>query len=97
MTVFIDNEYKCHVNPAEGLTPVDTDFFNGKCDSFIEGYRFVPSGESWTREDGAVFHGEMVAPWKPYEELDNAQREYERKRLADAENALAILLGGETV
>ena len=30
-------------------------------------------------------------------ELDAAQRQYERERLADAERALAIMLGGEEV
>jgi hypothetical protein len=36
----------------------------------------------------------MITPWKDYNELDAAQRQYEREKLADAENALAILLGG---
>jgi hypothetical protein len=97
MIIYIDFDFKCHVANDDGLSAVETPFFDGKCDAFIEGYRFVPNGEKWTRSDGVVFHGEMIAPWKPFEELDNAQREYERKRLADAENALAILLGGETV
>ena len=71
------------------MTAVETSFFDSKCDAFVEGYRFVPSGESWTREDGVTFTGEMIAPWKPYAELDNAQREYERQLLAEYENALA--------
>lgn len=91
-TIYIGTDFKCHVTDDGTLTPVETNFFDGKCDTFIEGYRFVPSGESWTRPDGVVFRGEMIAPWKSYSELDNAQREYEREKLADAENALAILL-----
>lgn len=99
MTVFIDpTSYKCHTtNPDGTYLEVETPFFDGKCATFIEGYRFVPSGESWTRSDGDVFHGEMIALWKDYTELDAAQREYERERLADAENALAIMWGGITV
>lgn len=93
---YIDSEFKCHTVNDGTMVEIQTDFFDGKCDAFIEGYRFVPSGESWTRSDGVVFHGEMIAPWKDYSELDAIQREYERERLADAENALAILLGGET-
>lgn len=96
-TIYIGTDFKCHVTDDGTLTPVETNFFDGKCDTFIEGYRFVPSGESWTRPDGVVFRGEMIAPWKSYSELDNAQREYEREKLADAENALAILLGGDSV
>lgn len=96
-TIYIDSDFKCHITNDGTMTAVDTDFFDGKCDAYIEGYRFVPSGESWTRPDGVVFNGEMITPWKDYAELDNAQREYERDKLADAENALAILLGGASV
>lgn len=87
--IYIDSEFKCHTtNPDGTFREVATNFFDGKCDSFIEGYRYVPSGESWTRSDGVVFTGEMVSPWKPYSELDNAQREYERQLLATYEEAL---------
>ena len=88
MTVYIDKDYKCHANPVDGLTPVETDFFNGKCDAYIEGYRFVPAGESWARSDGTVFAGEMITPWKSYAELDAAQREYERQLLVTYAEAL---------
>ena len=99
MKIYIDNDYKCHVSNNGTLTAIETDAFDGKCDAFIEGFRFVPSGESWTRSDGVVFHGEMIAPWKPYNELAAAQAQHEEMlpQLQDMENALAILLGGETV
>ena len=80
MTIYIDFNYKCHTAPGTGLTAVETTAFDGKCTAYIEGYRFVPAGASWTRSDGAVFRGEMIAPWKPWEELDTAQREYEREQ-----------------
>lgn len=88
-TVYIDSEFKCHVINDGTMTAVETAFFDGKCDTFIEGYRFVPDGESWTRSDGEVFHGEMISPWKDYTELDSAQREYERQLIAEYEAALA--------
>ena len=91
MTVYIDSEFRCHVNQADGLTAAETDLFDGKCTAFVEGYRFVPAGQTWTREDGKVFSGEMAAPWKPFSELDAAQREYEREQLADMQNALELL------
>lgn len=94
--IYIDSEFKCHTTNDGTFREVETDFFNDKCTEFIEGYRFVPYGESWTNEDGTVFAGEMIAPFKLYSELDAAQREYELQKLADAENALAILLGGES-
>lgn len=90
-TIYIDSDFKCHLTDGEGLTAVETDFFDGKCDAFVEGYRLVPDGESWTREDGAVFSGEMIAPWKPYAQLDSAQREYERQLLEEYAEALKEL------
>ena len=78
MTVYVDKEYKCHVHPAEGLTPAEDPFFDGKCDTYIEGHRLVPADESWTREDGRVFSGKMITPWKNSTELEAAQQQYER-------------------
>lgn len=89
MIIYIDSDYKCHTTTADGLTAVETNYFDGKCAAYIEGYRFVPNGSTWLRSDGAIFRGEMVAPWKPWEELDAAQREYEREQYAavTAQNA----------
>ena len=88
-TIYIDSEFKCHISNDGTMTAVETDFFDGKCDAYIEGYRFVPGGKTWVREDGMEFSGEMVAPWKPWQELDEAQREYEREQYAavTAQNA----------
>ena len=91
MKFYIDSDFKCHIVNDGTMTAVETDAFDGKCDAYIEGYRFVPDGESWTRSDGVVFQGEMIAPWKDYAELDNAQREYERQLLAELqENSIPI-------
>lgn len=80
--IYIDSNFVCHpTNPDGTYTAVETDIFDGKCDAYIEGYRFVPSGSTWTRPNGVVFHGEMVAPWKDWRELDEAQRAYEREQL----------------
>lgn len=97
-TIYLDSDFKCHTTDDGTMTPVETDFFDGICDVMVEGYRFVPAGQSWTRHDGAVFEGEMIAPWKPWDALDKAQREYEREQylaiadeLADAREALSLL------
>lgn len=79
--IYLDSEFKCYVTDNGSMTPIETDFFNDKCDTFIEGYRFVPENESWTREDGAIFHGEMIAPWRDFNELLSAQKEYENVQL----------------
>lgn len=87
-TIYLDADFRCHVAPGDGRTPVETAAFDGRCDAYIEGYRFVPGGKTWVREDGMEFAGEMVAPWKPWQELDEAQREYERQLVAEYEAAL---------
>jgi hypothetical protein len=97
MQVFIDKDFKCHLSDDGTMTAVETPFFDGKCDKFVEGYRFVPFEKAWTREDGKTFEGEMISPWQNFDELDASQREHEREKLEDAENALAILLGGGSV
>lgn len=87
-TIYINAEFKCHAANDGTMLPVETEFFDGKCDAFIEGYRFVPAGAVWVRSDGVSFTGEMVSPWKPFEELDSAQRDYERSLLAEYAEAL---------
>ena len=99
MTIYIDNDYRCHIsNPDGTLTAVETDVFDGKCAAYIEGYRFIPAGSAWTRPDGVTFAGEMIAPWRDWRTLDVAQRDYEREQyaamaaeLADAQAALEML------
>lgn len=91
MTIYIDSDYRCHTFPADGLTAVETDAFNGKCRQYIEGYRFVPAGQSWTREDGQVFTGEMIAPWRDYEILSEFQEvAQEEQDKATAEMAALV-------
>lgn len=94
MTIYIDNDYKCHASPGEGLIAVETDAFDGKCSRYIEGYRFVPAGESWTREDGQVFHGEMIAPWRDYAILAELQALYEEEQAKQADMASALEILG---
>ena len=84
MIIYIDSENKCHAALSDGLREFETDmiteFFGGKCTAFIEGYRYVPEGESWVREDGEVFEGEMISPWENALTLERMQASYERKQ-----------------
>lgn len=92
-TIYIDSEFKCHATNDGTMTEVETDCFDGKCNAFIEGYRFVPAGESWTREDGKVFTGEMVTPWKDHTILAAYQEQYEANlaEIEDMRNALNVM------
>ena len=91
MKIYIDSDFKCHATDIGNLREVETAFFDGKCNAFIEGYRYIPEGESWTRSDGVVFYGEMISAWKNYHELDAAQREYEKTLIEEYAEALKIV------
>lgn len=82
MIIFIDSDFRCYLKNDGDMRAVETDFFDGKCQKFIEGYRFVPEGESWTREDGEVFQGEMISPAEDYARLEKAQQQYEVDEIA---------------
>ena len=77
MTVYIDENCRCHAQNAPGRRAVEVPALEGKCRRFIEGYRYVPAGESWVRADGKVFQGEMLAPHEDYSRLQAAQQVYE--------------------
>lgn len=99
MIIYIDSDYKCHTAHGDGLTAVETEAFDGKCRQYIEGYRFVPKGYIWTREDGVDFEGEMIAPFRDYEILEELQAVYDEQQqtineyedaLSDIEQALGV-------
>lgn len=77
MTIYIDNDYKCYVTDNGTMREFEVDFFDNKCKNFIEGYRYVPTGEIWTREDGTKFYGEMIAPWRNYTILSESQEAFD--------------------
>lgn len=87
MIIYLDNDFRCHLKNDGMMRAVETDVFTGKCQTFIEGYRFVPAGETWARPDGVVFAGEMVAPAEDYAGLMKTQAQHE----ADEEAHLAEL------
>ena len=91
MTIYIDNDYKCYVSAAEGRRAIETNEFDGKCPEWIESFRFVPADETWTREDGEEFRGEMAAPWKDLGEAYAAQTVYVAAQNAQYEAALTAI------
>ena len=92
-TIYVDSEFKCHAGDDGTLMPVETDFFDGKCNSFIEGYRLIPEGCTLAQEDGTEIRGLTIFPWKEYSVLAAYQEQYEvmATEMADMQNALAVL------
>ena len=99
MKIFVDNtDFKVYAAPAEGCTEYEDTFFDNKCTNLAESYRYVPAGETWTREDGEEFAGLMIAPWRDIRQYDGEQQQYlldqlvaARAESADMQAALAVL------
>ena len=73
-TVYIDSDFKCHVADDGTRKAVEIDFFDGKCEQFVEGY-------CYDTRNGYV----QIYPFLPFGELDSAQREYEKQLLSQYE------------
>lgn len=65
-TIYIDPQFHCHMANDGTMARVETAFFDGKCDFFVEGYCLEPGEE-----------GMKLYPHRPYGELAAAQNQYE--------------------
>ena len=88
MKIYIDSDFKCHTANDGTMRELDLFFFDNTCPEWIESYRYVPAGETWVREDGVMFHGEMVSPWKDLSNAYIAQTAYLAEQTAQYEAAL---------
>lgn len=77
MEVYIDSEYKCHVSNDGKRRAFEVPYFDGKCPAYIEGYRYIPSGEKWVMPNGEFFRGETRVAWKDSQTLEAIQAAYE--------------------
>lgn len=91
MTIYLDSDYRCHLVNDGTMRAVETDAFDEKCKTYIEGYRYIPYGESWMRPDGTVLHGFMIAPAEDYSRLEKAQQQHEFDEAAFAEELGALI------
>jgi hypothetical protein len=89
--IYLDKDFKCYLENDGTMEIYETDFFNNKCDAFIEGYRCVPCDKTWIREDGVEFKGEMIAPWRDYNILAEFQGQYEKLESAHMEELGALI------
>lgn len=80
MTIYIDSDYKCHVNDDGTRRAVETDFFDGRCAEFVEGYKYDDS-------KGYV----SIYPWEKYSGLAAIQSAVDRTQ-AQADEEIGILL-----
>lgn len=88
MKVYIGQDCRCHSEPGTDTREYETDFFDDRPGE-IEQHRCVPIGESWTRSDGTVFHGEMISRWVDNDTLPDYLRVKELEAaLAEIQEAL---------
>lgn len=76
-TIYLDSDFRCHLTNDGTMTAIETDAFDGKANAYIEGYRYIPEGQTWTRSDGVIFQGLMISPAENYSSLKKAQEQYE--------------------
>ena len=94
MNIYIDNDFRCFTDPSEERQEKECEFFDGRSKKYIEGYRFIPEGEVWTREDGVEFTGEMISPIEDpelLERLDELEKLHESV-VANSEYILGLEL-----
>lgn len=73
-TIYVDSAFRCHVSDDGTRTAVNTTFFDGKCDAFVEGYCY-DTGSGYT----------YIYPWEDFSALDAAQRTYELEKIEQYE------------
>lgn len=81
--IYLDDQYRCHMENDGGnyCEWEDTGLhFAGKSRAFIEGYRVVPEGVTWTDSDGRTYEGLMISPAVSFDILQAAQTAYEETR-----------------
>lgn len=80
MQFYLDSDFRVHLHQStenDRLAWDDLDgMFEGKCEAYINGYRVVPVGHTWTQMDGVTITGLMIAPAVDAAILDAAQTTY---------------------
>ena len=81
-TIYLDSNFCCHLFLKEPYLTIETSVFDNKCQTYIEGYRFVPMGYTWIDSNGEEFHGQMVSPFINYNILKSAQEQYDNDQIS---------------
>lgn len=87
-TIYLDSNYVCHPENAEGRMEVETDALNDVCNDALEYYRYIPA--SYGKSDFFQCFDSKTAT--------AIQRQYEKmiSERADMQAALDAIYGGVT-
>ena len=86
-TIYLDSEYMCHLENAEGRIEIQTDVFDSIDDNAIPYYRYIPQDKTWVDSRGRTYHGVFIQAT----DSEAIDRIMQAALLNDMQNALAIL------
>ena len=86
-TIYLDEDFICHAEYAEGRTSVETTVLDYVCDTALPFYRYVPPGKRWVKPNGMMVKGEFTQCLDSAE-ADKLQTQY---MLAEYEAALSAI------
>lgn len=86
MTIFIDNEFRCHLEYKDGYREVNTTLFDSTLPEAVECFRYIPPGETW-HNGSHSFLGEMITPYLSSVKLAAMQSAVDRAH-AQAQQAI---------
>lgn len=91
-TIYLDSAFMCHATNDGTMAEIQTEAFDNLCNNALELMRFVPQGETWTRPDGRMIHGEFIQATDSAK-IDAYQRQWmeDQAQMSDMQNALEIL------
>lgn len=84
-TIYIDGNFICHADYADGRAAVETDALDNVCDAALVCYIYVPVDESYTKPNGNTVKGEFIQCFDT-RVANMLQRQY-KAQLAAAEAA----------
>ena len=86
-TIYIDADYMCLLENAQGRTAVETNVFDGVVNDAIPYYRYIPQEQTYTDKRGRTLHGLFI------QATDSAMidRITQSAIMSDMQNALSIL------
>lgn len=72
MTIYLDKDFMCHLQPTAKAKEVETEMFDGFAPSVIEQYRFIPENMEWHGIKGVY----ICSVGNP-KEMNEAQKNYQ--------------------
>lgn len=73
-TIYIDEEYMCHVENDGTMTAYELPYFDNMCDQVIESHMYIPQGETYEYK-GQILIGEHIQAVFPSSVINTVQQQ----------------------